>query len=400
MSPADPRPRRSSPLLLVALGVDNFGSGLFLPLPILYAIQVIGLPLATAGTAITIGTFLGVCAPPLAGRLVDRVGPRRVVIGAQLLQAAGAGTYLIAGSAIHVLLAAALLAMGQQTFYSAVFALIADSAGPGPKDRTFAVASIVRGASFGLGAFSASLLTNYSLAIAIDGITFLAAGALLLFLPETPPHPSTDVPVSVWRNRPFLALIGVTALFGLTVDFFLVGIPVYVVEILHGPAWLPGAMLTLLTAVGTLTATLAIRLTRKLWRTTSMAIGAALYLLWALASLAALALPAAWRPPYLLAATLVLVAANVISARANALAEAAAPRATRGRHLAAFQYAFTAAGIAAPGVVALFAVATWLPWIIVAATAAAAAAALPWLARKLPRHAVTGEDANLTTGNR
>jgi hypothetical protein len=36
--------------LLTALGVDNFGSGLFLPLALLYATRVVGLPLATAGT--------------------------------------------------------------------------------------------------------------------------------------------------------------------------------------------------------------------------------------------------------------------------------------------------------------------------------------------------------------
>ena len=51
--------------------------------------------------------------------------------------------------------------------------------------------------------------------------------------------------------------------------------------------------------------------------------------------------------------------------RVNALAEAAAPAAVRGRYLAAFQYSFTVPGVLAPAVVALFSVAVWLPWLVV-----------------------------------
>ena len=40
--------RRNRVALLTALGVDNFGSGLFLPVTLLYVIRVVGLPLAVA----------------------------------------------------------------------------------------------------------------------------------------------------------------------------------------------------------------------------------------------------------------------------------------------------------------------------------------------------------------
>ena len=86
--------RRSRVALLAALGVDNFGSGLFLPVVLLYVTRVVGLPLAAAGTVVALGTVAGLAVPPAAGRLVDRVGPRRIVICAELLQALGAVTYL------------------------------------------------------------------------------------------------------------------------------------------------------------------------------------------------------------------------------------------------------------------------------------------------------------------
>ena len=45
--------------LLAALGVDNFGSGLFLPLTLVYVTRVVGLPVGTAGTVVALGTMAG-----------------------------------------------------------------------------------------------------------------------------------------------------------------------------------------------------------------------------------------------------------------------------------------------------------------------------------------------------
>ena len=102
--------------LLTALGADNAGSGLFLPVALLYVTRDVGLPLAVAGTVVALGTVAGLAVPPLAGHLGDRIGPRRVVVGAELLQALGAVTYLAARGAAAVTAAAVLLAAGQQLF--------------------------------------------------------------------------------------------------------------------------------------------------------------------------------------------------------------------------------------------------------------------------------------------
>jgi MFS family permease len=84
-----------------------------------------------------------------------------------------------------------------------------------------------------------------------------------------------------------------------------------------------------------------------------------------------------------------MAAATLVSGpRAVALAAAVAPPAARGRYLAAFQYAFTAAGVVAPAVVALYSVAVWLPWVLVAASATVAIVGLGALASRLPASAV------------
>lgn len=392
---------RNRAALLAALGADNFGSGLFLPVVLLYVTRVVGLPLATAGTVVSLGTIAGLAAPPLAGRLVDTVGPRPVVICSQVLQAVAAVLYLGARGLAGVAVAAATLAAGQQLFYSSLFALICDVAGHGPKDRPFAVAGMIRSACFGLGGLTAGALLSvagpaaYRIAVAADAVSFAACAAALAVLVRIP-RPARDRGVAakagsagLLRDRPFLALIVITGLVTLASDVWLCGISVYLLAVLHTRPWLPGALLAVLTAMGSAGATLAVRATRRLARTTTMALAAALYIAGCAASLAAVVVPPGWRPLELFGATLVLGAAGLLfAARTNALAEAAAPEAARGRYLAAFQYAFTIAGVIAPGVVALFSVAVWLPWLLVATCCGVAILALRGLSGRLPARAV------------
>ena len=181
----------------------------------------------------------------------------------------------------------------------------------------------------------------------------------------------------------------ITGLAVLPTDFFLSGISVYLLEDLRAPPWLPGAVLALATGLSSAGATAALRVTRRMRRTTAMALGAALFAAWSAASLAALAVPSGWRPAEVLAATVVMAAGGLLfQSRVNALAEATAPAAARGRYLAAFQYAFTVPGVLAPAVVALFPVAVWLPWLLVGAAAGLAVLGLRILGGHLPAAAL------------
>lgn len=367
--------------ILVALGIDNLGSGLFLPLTLVYATQVVGLPLAVAGVTVTVGTVVGMLVPPVAGRLVDRVGPRPVVIASQVLQALGTLGYAVAGGVGSVAVAVCLLAAGQQLFYSSLFALLADVVGDGPKDRPFAVVGMVRAGCFGVGGLIAAwLLTIGALrfAVLLDAASFVACGLVLVFFVRAP-HVSAPHKGRGRLSRRFLLLIPATGLVALGLDFFLVGIPVYVLG-LGAPTWLPGVVLALHTVVTSTCGTLAVHLTRRLARTTTLAVGALLTVVWCALCLAAAVLPAGWRPAWLLVATVVMAASGLFfHARVNALAVAVAPVETRGRHLAAFQYSYTVAGVLAPAVAGLFEVAVWVPWAIVAVCAGAGAVAFRWL---------------------
>ncbi len=408
--------RRSFVALLVALGVDNAGSGLFLPLVLVYSTEAVGLSLAVAGTVLSVGTATGLVVPAVAGRVVDRLGPKAVVVAAQVVQAGGLLAYLLAQDVVGVAVAAVFMTVGLQLFYSALFALIADVAPPGPRDHAFAVVDMVRAGAFGVGALVAGALltalgtTGLRVAVGLDAASFILA-ALLLVLFVHPSHHIDDgsgqggqggsgggletVPPralprhGVLRDRPFLVLMLATGLIGLASDVFLIGLPVFALDQLKAPGWVPGVCLALLTlAVSTLAAA-AVQATAGYSRPQVIGIGAGMTLLWCAVTASALIVPSTWVPAWLIASTLLLAASSLlVGTRPNAVAEAAAPVHLRGRYLAVFQYAFTAPQLVAPAVIALSAIHPVLPWLTTAATTAAGLSLLPWMARSLPTHAV------------
>ncbi|MGW4245978.1 hypothetical protein [Nocardia sp. NPDC004722] len=69
--------------LLSGLAIDNFGSGLFLPLTLVYLTRESGLALSTAGAVLAAATVLSVFAPAAVMRVIGRVGARQVVIAAR-----------------------------------------------------------------------------------------------------------------------------------------------------------------------------------------------------------------------------------------------------------------------------------------------------------------------------
>lgn len=395
--------RRNRRALLGALALDNLGSGLFLPLTLVFLHRVGGLPVDVAGGAVAVGTLLGVAAPPLAGRVVDSAGPRRVLVTSLLLQAAGTLGYLLVRGPGAVAVAAALVAVGTQSFYSSLFALVADVEGPGPQDTAFARVAQVRAGAFGTGALlSAGLLAldgddGLRAAAVVDAATFLLAAIWLVRAVHPPAHaPAAAGPVpatarrTVTADRPFLALVVVAGCAALGGDVFLVGLPVYALEDLSTPGWVPGSCVALLTAVTALGGTAAVRATAARRRSSVLAWGAGLSVVWALVALLALAVPRAAAPVLLLSGTAVEAAATLLTSRVNAHAVAVAPPEHRGRYLAAFQLAYTSAALLAPAVVGLSAHGAGLPWAVVAGTSAVAAALHPRIGSALAARSPDG----------
>jgi hypothetical protein len=98
--------------LLAAVAVDSLGTGLYLPLSMLYFLRVTDLDLAAIGVLVSVSTALTLPVPLAVGRLVDRFGPRLVVAGGQAVQGLGFPLYLTVSGASSLVTAVLVTSVG------------------------------------------------------------------------------------------------------------------------------------------------------------------------------------------------------------------------------------------------------------------------------------------------
>ena len=174
--------------LLAGLMIDSFGGGCAGPLLILYFVRVAGIPLATATALLSIATLFSIAAPAAVGVVIDRVGPRNLVIGAQFAQGLAFIGFFFGRSMWLLFLCTLVMTTGQRVFWSSIFSLLTDISDPGDRDRWFGLGGMMQAAGFGLGALAAGALLAFKgdgpflIAIAINAVSFFVAGFLLMRL--------------------------------------------------------------------------------------------------------------------------------------------------------------------------------------------------------------------------
>ena len=430
------RGQRGRPSFVAVLAIDSLGTGLFLPVSLLYFTQVSRIPLGTVGWCLSAANLLTLGLPLVVGFVVERMGSRRVVAVGLALQGIGFLGYLLVHDAPVLFAAALVVAIGQRTFWSSLFTLVADLSGPDERDRWYGLVGAAQAAGVGLGGIvAAGLLAStgtaaYRLVVLGNGVTFLLATLVLLVRVPDGEHTGAGGGASVSddeaevdgdeagvdgeagegaagagartagdalarrrlsRDRPYLVLIAINTVPALCATLLSVGLPVFVTEALHGPEWVIGVLFGMCTAILALAQTTVVRLVGRMRRTRILAASSAAYVLWAALLVLALAVPEAWVVPSLFVLTLAFTAAELLHApTSSSLAAAASPPGSRGRYLSAFQLSFAVANVMAPALFAqLFAVRPAAPWIAVAGLAAVAGISMLWLERHLPSSSVT-----------
>jgi len=395
-----------APVLIGALVVDSVGNGLFLPLSLVYFVRLTPVPLAVVGVMLSIASVIALPVPIWAGWLADRIGPKPVVVGSQLLQAAGYAAFTVVRQPVGILIAAATVGVGVRFFWSAVFALIADFAEGQPGDRRskdswFTLSNIARTVGLAVGGLLTGVLVASGAPAAYRATAWCAAGsfvlaAVLLVLAVHAPHVrlrgehAGEGYAGLARDRPFLALILVNTVLALSSFFLPLALPTVVSRQLGAPPWVTSALLAANAVLVAVLSAPLVRRARGRRRTRALVLAG---VLWAGGSLL-LALLAATGPglllPLLVVGTLLFTIAESIHAPlSQTLAEAVAPPASRGRYLATFQYSFAIASIVGPAFFAvLFEIAHPLPWLGLALLDLAALGGVLLLERRLPADAL------------
>ncbi|TDD57416.1 MFS transporter [Kribbella antibiotica] len=388
--------------LLVGLAIDSFGGGCAGPLLLLYFVRVADIPLGTAGVLLTVATLFSIAAPAAVGVVIDRVGPRNLVVGAQFAQGLAFVGFFFGRSLWLLFLSALVMTVGQRVFWSSIFSLLADVADEGERDRWFGLGGMMQAGGFALGGLAAGALlaiggtTPFLVAMVVNAATFTLAGLLLMRL-----HPShhersavdSGPPPLLRKDRPYLILIGANTLLALCMMMLGVGLPVYVADALPVPEWVVGLLLSGVAVVLATGQTIVVRRTEKRSRTTSLVISGVCWAVWALLMASLTRLPNALVAGALVLATAIYAFASLLhSATNNALAASVAPVIGRGKYLSYWQYSFTIASVIAPAYFAqLFELQHELPWLITAVVGLAAAGTIAAVSRVLPGPPNPGE---------
>ncbi|MFE0645074.1 MFS transporter [Streptomyces sp. NPDC058877] len=238
--------------------VNAIGTGFFYPYQLLFFVAVTDLSLTTVGAGLTVATLIALPAVFLVGRLVDRWGPRTMLIVAALVRAGVFVGYLFIHNVVTFVALAVVAAVAQRTEQISMPVL---AAGTAPEEEVSLWLALTR-VSFNLGMGLGGLLAGLAFVGTGDGAGYTAMGLLnagsfalaaLLYLPLASVRPAgprkpagTGRP---WRNGPFLRVALASFLLITIIVATEAGLPVYLIEELHTPSWTVGLVFAVNTAM-------------------------------------------------------------------------------------------------------------------------------------------------------
>ncbi|MFD9499872.1 MFS transporter [Streptomyces sp. NPDC060035] len=359
---------------VAAIVIDSIGTGVFIPVSMLYFLATTPLTLVQVGAALTTAGLLALPAGPLVGGLVDRYGAKSVLQAANLAQALGFAGYLLVDQTWQIAICAWLNSAGRAVSFSCYGVTVTALAAPGQRERWFGLLGSVRNLGYALGGLLCAVAVSfgthgvYASIVVVNALSYVTAFVLLRAAPNIRPEAGQDGAGGwgrVLRDRRYLSLVAHQLCFAISLFALNIAIPVYAVDVLGLPGWTAGAVFVLNTLMvgfgqGIVIGWLSGRIRSRVL-VAGHACFAAGYLLFLAADRVALALAVG---VVLLGAGSYTLGEILGGPITSTVAAESAPEALRGRYLALNQLAVTVAGAVAPaglsGLLSLGAAAIWL----------------------------------------
>jgi MFS family permease len=246
--------------LLWGRGVSAVGDGLWFTIWALYFTRVLGLAPATVGLGMAAAGAVGLGVAVPVGALADRLDPRRPLVVLVLVRAAVMAAYLLVGAVPAVLVVPVFLAVtvvfvaladgGSAVRTVLVVALVAE---PAARVRALAGQRVAQHVGYAAGAGLGALVlavddpAAYRVAVIANAVTFLVLAVLVPPVPARPDRPAAPRQGlrAVLRDRPYCALVGVTAALSLCWAMLSTGLPLWLAGHTRLPVALSGAVVVL-----------------------------------------------------------------------------------------------------------------------------------------------------------
>jgi MFS family permease len=345
-----------------ALAIDAVGSGIWMPLSMLYFLHQTSLTLVQLGLAMTIANTAVMPVVPLIGSLVDRVGPRRVM---QLGNAGAAGAFVLypfAHSLVVVTLLVFTASLTRSAFWGALGPMVTQITQRGERELWFGFLQAMRNAGYGVGGVLAAVAltvgtgTAYQSVVLANAASYVVAFVLMLGVAgggrptgEAAREGARGGPWVAFGDRAYRVLIAVIFCYALAETTLNVAMPVYFIDTLSLPGWVPGAVFVINTVMIGVGQGLVVR------RMTGIRRGRVLHTAIAFTAVSFGMLAAADALSIASGVVVVLVGAVVYTLGelttgpvVVALSAEAAPSAQRGRYMAATQLAWSLSGAVGP----------------------------------------------------
>ncbi len=146
--------------LLLATFVGSLGTGLVLPFLVVYLSQVRGMPTLIGGLVIAWTALLGFVLTPAGGWLIDRIGPRTVMLVGLALQAAAAGGWAFVREPWQAFSVATLAAFGGAGLWSAASTLLSRLVEEDQRQRAFGLNFMLLNLGIGIGGLVSGLIVD------------------------------------------------------------------------------------------------------------------------------------------------------------------------------------------------------------------------------------------------
>ena len=355
---------------MTAIGIDAVGSGVWMPVSMIFFLATTDLSLVQVGLALSLASLLSLPVAVLVGQQVDRHGSKRVLQTGNALQAVSFLAYPFVDQVWSVAFVVAISVIGRTAFWGSYSPMVTLISPPGERELWFGFLGALRNAGFAIGGIVAGIAltldaTSLYYAVALlNAVSYVVSFVLLAGVAvdesaERARHRDQGGPgepgevvggwATVLRDRGYRWLIASNLGYALTSSALNVAIPVYVVEMLGLPGWVSAAVFVINTLMIGVGQGLVVQRMTGAIRARIVALGAVLtaasfLVLWGAAPLGVVA-----------ATTVVLVGAVVYTVGElvagpvlTTLAAESPPPALRGRYVATYQLSWNVATGVAP----------------------------------------------------
>jgi MFS family permease len=240
--------------MVVGICLNAIGGGMTLSLLLVYLHDMRGFTNTFGGLLLSWGALVSIVASTPMGALVDRIGPKKVMIGGLILNSAAAFSLPSVTTHLHALLAVTAINIGGQAIWPSQSVVLTRVTPEEHRSKIFGLNFMLLNLGLGLGGLISSLiitegsLLSFQIMYWIDASTFLVYLAIILtlhgeglekYIPQAH-EPKQGTYRDLLKIKPLMLLgTGGIILFTFGYGVIQAGVPIFATQFLGlSPKWL------------------------------------------------------------------------------------------------------------------------------------------------------------------